>query len=75
MVAPIGADVVVFLESHYLQVNFFFLDRRTTADDGECGDQILARHRSTRHRLRVATAVVDRDPSSLFTLNTIAVTD
>jgi hypothetical protein len=60
MVAPIGADVNLFL------------GLRTPADDRP---QILARHRSTRHRLRVATAVVDRDPSILFTLSTITVTD
>ena len=72
MVAPIGADVDLFLEAHHLQVNFFFLDVRTPADDRP---QILARHRSTRHQLRALTAVVNRDPSSLFTSNTITVTD
>ena len=58
MVAPIGADVVVFLDLRMVT-----------------GDQILTRHRSTRHQLRASTAVVDRDPFGLFTPNTITVTD
>ena len=46
MVAPIGADVDLFLEAHHLQVNFLFWtdgQLRTVVTSG----QILTRHQTT----------------------------
>ena len=40
MVAPIGADVDLFLEAHQVRIDSFFLDLRIVT-----GDQILTRHR------------------------------
>ena len=41
MVAPIGADVDLFLDAHLLRTDSFFLDQRTHADIAHVQDRKL----------------------------------